>query len=74
MQGDHSAVSLSACPGATCLSLRDFGFIGGAGCLCDPAALAAVALSAGGTRRELVYTLIGAHLGDGPVLTRLVFA
>ena len=61
--GEPSADPTGACPGETCLNLRAFGFLSGAGCLCDPAALAAVALCAAGARRELVYALIGAGLG-----------
>ena len=60
LQGNDGLVPAGTCPGGACLNLSVFGFVGGGGCLCDGAALAAVHRDATHARRELVYTLIGA--------------
>ncbi len=59
-------VAAGTCPGEACLNLSAFSFIGGGGCLCDGAALAAVLHEATHARRELVYTLIGALCRPAP--------
>ena len=61
LQGSNGAVAVGTCPGDACLNLSALGFIGGGGCLCDGAALAAAHREATHARRELVFTLIGAR-------------